>query len=121
MSGSRESAKPPFKITPVVFHVLLAMSERKAHGYGIMQEVEERTDGSLKIAPGSLYFTLNRLLDAGMIVETRVPDRTEDDARRKYYRLTDLGRAILESELRVLSGIVDLARERNILRDEGVA
>lgn len=115
------AVKAPFKVTPVVFHVLLAMSETDSHGYGIMQEVEERTGGSIRIAPGSLYFTLNRLLDAGMIVDGGAPDPAEDDARRKYYRLTDFGRRILESELRVLSGIVDLAREKNVLRDEGVA
>ncbi len=113
------SAKPPFKITPVVFHVLLAMSESDAHGYGIMQEIEERTRGSLKIGPGSLYFTLNRLLDAGMITEGA--GAPSADARRKYYRLTEFGRTVLESELGVLSDIVDLAREKSVLRDEGVA
>ncbi|MDH3733001.1 MAG: helix-turn-helix transcriptional regulator [Gemmatimonadota bacterium] len=113
------SVKPPFKITPVVFHVLLAMSEGDAHGYGIMQEVEKRTEGSLKIGPGSLYFTLNRLLEVAMIKEGA--GAATDDARRKYYRLTEYGRAVLESELRLLSDIVDLAREKAVLRDEGVA
>lgn len=119
MASAETSAKPPFKITPVVFHVLLAMSESDAHGYGIMQEIDERTRGSLKVGPGSLYFTLNRLLEAGMIREGT--GSAADDARRKYYRLTDYGRVVLESELRVLSDIVDLAREKAVLRDEGVA
>jgi DNA-binding PadR family transcriptional regulator len=119
MASAERSVKPPFKITPVVFHVLLAMSESDAHGYGIMQEVEERTRGSLKIGPGSLYFTLNRLLDAGMITEGA--GAASDDARRKYYRLTEFGRSLLESELGVLSDIVDLAREKSVLRDKDVA
>jgi DNA-binding PadR family transcriptional regulator len=119
MASAETSVKPPFKITPVVFHVLLAMSENDAHGYGIMQEVEERTRGSLRIGPGSLYFALNRLLEAAMITEGS--GAASDDTRRKYYRLTEYGRAVLESELRVLSDIIDLAREKSVLRDEGAA
>ncbi|MDX1395769.1 MAG: PadR family transcriptional regulator [Gemmatimonadota bacterium] len=121
MTDPRPRPKPPFKITPVVFHVLLAMSEDSAHGYRIMQEIEERTRGSIRVGPGSLYFTLNRLQEAGMIRETPGPEGDDGDARRKYYRLTEFGRAILGSELEVLTEIVELAREKRLLRDEGVA
>ena len=121
MTDPRPRPTPPFRITPVVFHVLLAMSEEDAHGYGIMQEIEERTRGSIRVGPGSLYFTLNRLQEAGMIREASGAGGEGADSRRKYYRLTELGRAILESELETLSGIVELAREKHVLRDEGAA
>ncbi len=114
--------KPPFRITPVVFHVLLALGAAETHGYRIMREVRERTRGHLKIGPGSLYFTLNRLLEAEMIEETEAgPDQEQDDARRRTYRLTQYGRTILESELVILSDIVSHAHERGIHPDASPA
>lgn len=117
MKTDPPTARPPFKITPVVLHVLLALSDGETHGYGIMREITERTGGELKVGPGSLYFTLNKLLDAGMIAESSDrPDPELDDARRKYYRLTESGLAVLESELVAMSEIVDLARAKRLLR-----
>ena len=111
------AVKPPFKITPVVLHVLLALSDGETHGYGIMREITERTRGALKVGPGSLYFPLNRLLEAGMIEESSDrPDPELDDARRKYYRLKDFGLAVLESELALMSEIVEAARAKRVLR-----
>ncbi len=119
---STKQVGPPFRITPVVFHVLLALSEGETHGYRIMNEVKERTRGRLKIGPGSLYFTLNRLLEAAMIEEApKRPVGEGDDSRRRYYRLTDFGREVLESELAILADIVSLARERGLRLDASPA
>jgi DNA-binding PadR family transcriptional regulator len=122
MSATPGASDPPFKITPVVFHVLLSLADRDAHGYAIMGEVEERTRGSIRIGPGSLYFTLSRLVDAEMIEETLAPDGDDpEDARRRYYRLTDYGRGILVAELEVLSDIVSSASAQGLLSDASPA
>lgn len=113
---------PPFKITPVVFHVLLALSDGESHGYAIMGDVETRTRGAVRIGPGSLYYTLGRLVDAAMIEETGgSSDEDPDDTRRRYYRLTPCGRDILVSELEVMSDIVSSDRARRLLADASPA
>ena len=110
--------EPPFKMTSPVFHVLLAMADGETHGYRIMQEVAERSRGTVKLGPGSLYFTINRLTDAKMIEESSErPDPAMDDSRRKYYRLTSFGRAVLQSELTTLADIVALARRKDLIGD----
>lgn len=118
MGDDKSPVKAPFKMTPVVFHVLLAMAEGETHGYRIMQEVEDRSRGGVKLGPGSLYFTINRLLDSHMIEESdQRPDPDMDDARRKYYRLTDFGRAVLSSELATWADIVAAARSKDLISD----
>ena len=115
MTDSAPTARPPFKITPIVLHVLLALSDGDTHGYAIMGEITQRTRGGVKVGPGSLYYTLGRLLDAGLIEDS--PGRTggPGDSRRRNYRLTDAGLALLESELAVMSEIVEHARAKRIL------
>lgn len=116
------AADPPFKITPVVFHVLLALSDGEAHGYAIMGDVQTRTRGAVRIGPGSLYYTLGRLVDAEMIEETDgASDDDPEDERRRYYRLTPYGRDILVSELEVMSDIVSSDRARRLLADASPA
>ncbi len=118
MPQSASIVKPPFKMTSAVFHVLLAMADGETHGYRIMQEVADRSRGTVKLGPGSLYFTINRLTDANMIeASSDRPDPAMDDSRRKYYRLTPFGRSILQSELRTLADIVALAREKDLIGD----
>lgn len=110
----------PFRMTPVVFHVLLALAEGDSHAYQIMKDVPERTDGSLEIGPGSLHFTLGKLADAGFIEESaHRPDPEKDDARRKYFRLTAQGREVLRSEASILAGIVDFASEQGLITGRG--
>lgn len=110
----------PFRMTPVVFHVLLSLAEADSHAYGIMKEVPERTNGTLEIGPGSLHFTLGKLGDAGMIEESDDrPDPEEDDARRKYYRLTSYGREVLSAEASLLAEIVDIAAARGLVTGRG--
>ncbi len=118
MAQPEPSVKAPFKMTSAVFHVLLAIADGETHGYRIMQEVAERSRGTVKLGPGSLYFTINRLTDAKMIEESSDrPDPARDDSRRKYYRLTPLGRAVLQSELSILTDIVALARRKDLIGD----
>lgn len=106
------------RMTPTFFHLLLSLSEEVKHGYAMMQEIEERTDGGVRLGPSSLYYSLGRLEDAGLIAETDdVCDDGDDphEERRKYYRLTLEGRRRLREETEILAGIVDDARARGIV------
>jgi DNA-binding PadR family transcriptional regulator len=94
-------------LKPHWFHLLLSLADQEQHGYGIMQEVLQRTSGKVRLWPATLYGTLKRLLDAKLIDESAArPAAEEDDARRKYYRLTPLGRRVLEAESERLEELV---------------
>jgi DNA-binding PadR family transcriptional regulator len=89
------------------FHILLSLAGEDQHGYGIMQEVLERTGGKVRLWPATLYGSLKRLIEAGLIEESgERPARELDDARRRYYRLTRLGRRVLEAESERLQELV---------------
>ncbi len=89
------------------FHILLSLAGGEQHGYGIMQEVLERSDGKIRLWPATLYGSLKRLIDAGLIEESdERPAREFDDARRRYYRLTRLGRRVLDAESERLQELV---------------
>src|SRR5271170_5711747 len=97
------------------FHILLSLAGDEQHGYGIMQEVLERTGGKLRLWPATLYGSLKRLIEAGLIVEsTERPAREFDDARRRYYRLTRLGRRVLDAESDRLQELVRILREKRL-------
>ena len=97
------------------FHILVALSDADRHGYAIMQEVAERTSGRTRINPGTLYTTIHRLLEQGLIVETEArPAREDDDERRRYYRLTPFGRQVAQRELARLSEMVALGRHAGL-------
>ncbi len=86
-------------LTPAVFHILLTLADGERHGYAIMQEIAARTAGRLAIGPGTLYGSIKRLLADGLIVEAEArPDLALDDERRRYYRLTDVGRRVAVTE-----------------------
>ena len=94
-------------LKPHWFHVLLSLADQEQHGYGIMQEVLERTGGKVRLWPATLYGTLKRLLDASLIDESaNRPAPDQDDARRRYYRLTRMGRRVLEAESERLEDLV---------------
>jgi len=100
-------------LKPNWFHVLLSLVEGEQHGYGIMQEVLSRTNGKVRLWPATLYGTLERLLDAGLIAEAnRRPRADEDDARRRYYRLTAQGRRVLAAESMRLEDLVRVIRAK---------
>ena len=96
-----------------MFHILLALADRERHGYHIMQEVEERTDGEVRLGPGTLYGSIKRMLSDGLVEESgERPDPEMDDERRIYYELTGAGRAALEAELTRYRGVVAVAEGR---------
>jgi len=98
-------------LPPATFHIMLALAEGDRHGYAIIQDVAERTGGELKLSAGTLYRSIQRMLEQGLILETRDrPSPEEDDERRRYYRLTPFGSAVARAEARRLSQLVRLAR-----------
>jgi DNA-binding PadR family transcriptional regulator len=95
------------------FHILLAVADEDRHGYAIIQDVAARTDGELRLSAGTLYRSIQRMLDQGLIVEPRErPLPQLDDERRRYYRITPLGRAVAEAESRRMAQLVRMARNR---------
>ena len=105
MTNRIESYLP---LKPQSFHILLSLAAGEQHGYGIMQDVLERTTGKVRLWPATLYGTIKRLMEAELIEESpRRPAPELDDARRRYYRLTPLGRRVLDAECARLQALVD--------------
>ena len=103
-------------LTPAVFHILLALSDGERHGYAIMQEVAQSTEGQIKMGPGTLYGTIKRLLAAKMVEESAErPDPKLDDERRRYYQLTALGKRVLTAEAERLAALVKLAQGKRLI------
>jgi len=111
--------KPPadavLPLSPAVFHILLALADDDRHGYAIMRDVEERTDGVVRIGPGMLYGSIKWLLEDGYLEESPRRVKAGDDERRRYYRLTATGRDLLKAEAVRLEAAVGLARARRVL------
>jgi DNA-binding PadR family transcriptional regulator len=98
-------------LPPVTFHILLALADGDRHGYAIIQEVAARTNGDLVLSAGTLYRSIHRMLEQGLIVERRErPAPEEDDERRRYYRITRFGTETAKAETRRLAQLVRLAR-----------
>ena len=106
---NRAQAAP---LTPAVLHILLALSTGERHGYGIMKQVEADSQGKAKIVPGTLYGSMGRMMEAGLIRESDKRVDPEMDERRIYYELTGAGRAALEAELTRYRGVVAVAEGR---------
>ena len=100
-------------LSPAVLHILLALSTGERHGYGIMKQVQADSQGKTKMGPGTLYGSMGRMMEAGLIRESnKRVDPEMDDERRIYYELTSAGRAALEAELKRYRGVVALAKGR---------
>lgn len=115
---SREPVDPRsfLPLTPLAFQVLLALADSERHGYGIIREIDDRTDGLVKIRTGTLYTMLQRLLDEELLEESDTrPAAEEDDERRRYYRLTKLGREVLTAEARRLEMLLGEARRKHVI------
>jgi DNA-binding PadR family transcriptional regulator len=98
-------------LSRTAMHILLAIGPEERHGYAIMGEVARITGGAVRLGPGAIYTTIRRLLDDGLIEESdERPDPDVDDQRRRYYRLTDAGRAVAASEVRRLDTLVRASR-----------
>jgi len=104
---------PHAPLTPAVLHILLALSTQDRHGYGIMKQVEEDSQGKVKMGPGTLYGSIGRMMEAGLIKESaKRVDPEIDDERRIYYKITAEGRAALAAELKRYRGVVAVAESR---------
>jgi DNA-binding PadR family transcriptional regulator len=103
-------------LPPAWYHLLLALVEGERHGYALMQDVAAESGGRVRLGPGTLYGALKRLLELGLLVESgRRPDPLLDDERRRYYRLTPLGRKALAAEAARHLRLVELARAKRVL------
>ena len=115
-----EGAREPrslLPLTPAVLHILLALADAERHGYGIMQEVEGRTGGEMRLGPGTLYGSIKRMLADGLIEESdERPDPAMDDQRRRYYRITEFGRRVAGAEAQRLTKLVNTAESKNLVR-----
>jgi DNA-binding PadR family transcriptional regulator len=97
-------------LPPATFHILLAVLNGERHGYAIIQDVEARTDGELRMSAGTLYRSVARMVEQGLISEVAKRRSVADDERRRYYRITPYGTAVARAEMRRLSQLVRLAR-----------
>ncbi len=109
-------------LTPAVFHILLALSDQEHHGYAIIKEVSEQTNGAIKLGAGTLYGTIKRLLESEWIEESDTrPDPSLDDERRRYYRITPKGHAAATREAERLEQLVRTSRAKKLLPKLGRA
>jgi DNA-binding PadR family transcriptional regulator len=100
-------------LTPAVLHILLALSTRERHGYGIMKEVESESQGKVKMGPGTLYGSIGRMIEAGLIRESdKRVDPEMDDERRIYYKITARGQEALTAELERYREVVAIAKKK---------
>jgi DNA-binding PadR family transcriptional regulator len=114
--GKKRTVESYLPLTPALFHVLLALADGEKHGYVISKEIARRTDNEVKLSTGTLYGIIKRLLDDSMIEESEErPDFSLDDQRRRYYRLTKLGKAVAEAEAERMERVLTLARSKHVL------
>ena len=114
MTARGKSTEPPvdrfLPLTPAVFHILIALADGETHGYAIMQDIEERTGGSIRMSPGTLYGAISRLLEQGLISE--LPSHND---RRRSYRITVFGRAVAAAEAKRMSELLRQARASGLV------
>jgi DNA-binding MarR family transcriptional regulator len=110
---AREAIEALLPLPPAAFHILLVLSTGDRHGYGIIQDVEASTSGAVRLSPGTLYRTIQRLLEQGLIMEPRMTPVI--DPRRRPYRITSLGRAVAQAESLRLAELVRLAAGAGLL------
>ncbi len=108
-------------LKPVLFWVLLVLVDGASHGYGVLKEIESRTEGTIRLEPGNLYRYVKKLLELELIVEIDTPDGVEaSDSRRRYYDLTDLGRSVVRAEAERMRSLVRAAEARALLGPDKV-
>ena len=115
MTGPETGPDALSPLQPAAFHILLALADGDRHGYAVIQEVEARTGGKVRLSAGTLYRSIQRMLEQGLIAEVRERPLPElDDERRRYYRITPRGIAAARGEARRLAQLVDMARARGL-------
>jgi DNA-binding PadR family transcriptional regulator len=113
---TRNRAEAFLPLTPPMLHTLVALADGDKHGYAIIKEIARRTDETVRLSAGTLYALIRRAEADGLIVETdERPDISLDDERRRYYRLTPLGRKVAAAEIERLESIVEMAREKKLV------
>ena len=116
MSPDRGEIDALLPLPPATFHILVALADQERHGYAIIQDVAERTGGELRLSAGTLYRSIQRMLEQDLIVEVtkQLTAGRADDSRRRYYRVTPFGTAVARAEMRRLTQLVRLARARGL-------
>jgi len=114
MTNDREQVEQLLPLPAATFHILLALMDEERHGYAIIQDVEARTQGELRMSAGTLYRSIARMVEQGLIAEVTRRRPAADDPRRRYYRLTPFGVTVARAEMRRLSELVRLARARGL-------
>ena len=115
MAIDRDTVSTLLPLPPATFHILMAVADEDRHGYAIIQDVLARTDGELKLSAGTLYRSIQRMLEQGLIIEARKrPAPAFDDERRRYYSITPLGTAAARAEMRRLTQLIRLGRARGL-------
>jgi DNA-binding PadR family transcriptional regulator len=116
MRFSQSDLEAFLPLQPAIFHILLALGKGDLHGYAIIQDIIERTNGEIRLGPGTLYRSTQRMLREGLIVETRERPAPElDDERRRYYRISPLGVQVAKAEAGRLSQLVKMARAQGFV------
>ncbi|HXT18662.1 MAG TPA: PadR family transcriptional regulator [Gemmatimonadaceae bacterium] len=112
---TRDEIEGLLPLPPATFHILLALADEDRHGYAIIQDVAARTDNELRLSAGTLYRSIQRMQEQGLIVEAnKRPAPALDDERRRYYSITSFGRAVARAEMRRLTQLVKMARARGL-------
>lgn len=115
MTTDRAEIDALLPLPPATFHILVALADQDRHGYAIIQDVEARTEGALRLSAGTLYRSIARMVEQGLIREVTTRPRVAfDDARRRYYRVTPFGLGVARAEMRRLTDLVRLARARGL-------
>ena len=121
MAPTPDDLNPYLPLSPAVFHVMVSLGDADRHGYAIIKDVDERTGGAERLGAGTLYAILKRLLDDRLIAEVRGARGGNDDERRRYYRLTPLGRRVVKAEVERLERASALARATRLFGKPGLA
>lgn len=114
-----ESPNDMLPLSPPVYHILLALGTEAMHGYGMMEAIDAKTGSEDVLLPGTLYATLQRMLDQGMVEALLTPPDPEADRRRRYYRTTEFGRQVAAAESARMRRLLTVARDQGLLAEEG--
>lgn len=117
MSAESDRVAELLPLPPATFHILLALIDQDRHGYAIIQDVEARTKGELRMSAGTLYRSIARMVQQGLVTEVAKRSTTTDDTRRRYYRLTPFGHTCASAEVRRMSELLRLARRRGVTQE----
>lgn len=115
MKAPREEIDALLPLPAATFHILVALADRELHGYAVIQDIASRTEGALRLSAGTLYRSIHRMLEQGLLLEIdERPDPELDDERRRYYRITPFGLAVARAEARRLADLIALARAKGL-------